>query len=77
MYRSQDILSSDDAMGSPVDINTSGIYPSAENKIDITFHVLIPIKVWGWSDKCRVHLRFGHSKLGKWKKNIGNFILVR
>lgn len=57
--------------------DTTGIDPPMNRKIDIVFHVLIPPNIWGWNDKCHVHLRFGHTHLGKWEKNIGDFSFMR
>ena len=57
--------------------NTTGLNPPPSKKIDIIFHVLIPTNIWGWNEKCRVHLRFGHIDLGKWNESIGDFVLMR
>ena len=57
--------------------DTTGLNPSLNKKIVVVFHVLIPASTWGWDDKCRVHLRFGHINLGKWKEDIGTFNFVR
>lgn len=59
------------------DGNTTGIHPPPDRKIDVVFHILIPANAWGWSEKCRVHLRFGHYNLGNWNKNVGDFHFLR
>lgn len=64
--------------GSSVDeIDTTGMYPSTDKKIEIVFHVIIPAGIWGWKENSRVRLRFGHSRLGNWKKDLGDFICLR
>lgn len=59
-----------------MEIDTTGMHPPPEKTVSVVFHVLIPTSIWGWNENCRVFLRFGHSKLGKWKKNIGDFVCV-
>lgn len=58
-------------------LNLTGFSPPPEKKVDVVLHVLIPVEAWGWNDKCRVHVRFGHFRLGNWKKDIGCFNCVR
>lgn len=54
-----------------------GINPSPEKTFRVVFHVLIPKDVWGWNNKTKVHLQFGHFKLGKWEAPIGEFECIR
>lgn len=57
------------------DPTTSGSTRSAKSRppeVTVVFHVLIPR-----NDKCRVFVRFGHPRLGKWNKDCGQFECVR
>ncbi len=60
-----------------LEIDTTGVHPPLGETASVVFHVLIPTSIWGWNENCCVFLRFGHSKLGKWKENIGDFVFVR
>ena len=60
-----------------IEVDITGVHPPPERMIEVVFNVLIPANIWGWNEKCEVHLRFGHTRLGRWKKNIGNFDLMR
>ncbi len=56
----------------------TGFHPSPKNEFTVIFHVLIPKSVWGWKDKeSYVTLRFGHRKLGKWERAVGDFKCIR
>ena len=58
------------------DVTTCGIpglNPPAHKCLAVTFHVLVPIKLWEWTDESRIHLVFGNAKLGKWKEPVGEF----
>lgn len=57
--------------------NLTGFNPPPGSKVDVVLHVLIPVDVWEWNDNCRVHVRFGHFKLGNWEKDIGDFNCVK
>ena len=39
----------------------------------LVFHAIIPLPFWEWDDKSRIFMRFGHSKLGHWEVNCGEF----
>ena len=45
--------------------------------IGIVFHVLLPHEVWGWDEKSCMHIRFGHSCLGKWIMDYGEMLPVK
>ena len=59
------------------DPDISGVSPPAGKKIAIVFHVLVPARSWKWTNECHVHLRFSHTKMGCWKKNVGDFEIAR
>lgn len=40
----------------------------------VVFHVIIPKQYWEWDDKSKVFIHFGHSRLGNWLVDIGNFV---
>jgi hypothetical protein len=39
----------------------------------LVFHAIIPLPFWEWDDKSSIFMRFGHSKLGDWEVNCGQF----
>ena len=42
------------------------------------FHAIVPLPYWEWDNKkTRMYIRFGHSKLGKWEENCGEFEVTR
>ena len=43
----------------------------------LVFHAIIPLPFWEWDDKSRIFMRFGHSKLGEWEVNCGDFKIPR
>ena len=43
----------------------------------LVFHAIIPLPFWEWDDKSRIFMRFGHSKLGEWEINCGEFKIPR
>ena len=44
----------------------------------LVFHAIVPLPYWEWDDKAtRMYIRFGHSKLGKWEENCGEFKVTR
>ncbi len=55
-----------------------GFNPSPEKQLIVIFHILIPKYAWGWKDKdSYVTLKFGHRRLGEWKRDVGDFICIR
>ena len=58
-------------------VDTTGFYPPPKKSLEVTFHVLLPKKVWNWDEKSRMHMRFSHPKLGEWKEDVGEFIIKR
>ncbi len=56
----------------------TGFNPPPEKQFTVIFHILIPKSAWGWKDKeSYVTLRFGHGRLGDWKRAVGDFICTR
>ena len=47
--------------------------PPPNRSLAVTFHVLLPIKVWNWNDNSHLQLVFGHDKMGKWDQPVGTF----
>ncbi len=45
-----------------------------KRKINVIFHILIPGKLWGWTEKSRVCLVFRDSG---WDNGVGEFIKKR
>ena len=43
----------------------------------LVFHAIIPLPFWEWDDKSRIFMRFGHSKLGDWVVDCGQFKIAR
>lgn len=50
-----------------------GLNPTHEHFVAVTFNVILPVKYWLWDETFSLSLRFGHSKLGNWKKDVGEF----
>ena len=50
-----------------------GFNPPAQKCLAITFHVLVPTKVWEWTEDSHIHLVFGHHKMGMWEQPVGDF----
>ena len=63
------ILSSSDS----IICELRGLNPPPDRTISITFHVLLPIHVWDWSDRSQIRLVFGNKDLGGWTIPVGNF----
>lgn len=53
-----------------VEVDTSGIQASPEQSIAVTFHALVSKDTWKWEANTKMTMRFGHSRLGNWKKDI-------
>ena len=58
--------------------STTGIHSSIKNSMAITFNVIIPLELWDLKKSgSRVCLRFGHTMLGNWECDIGDFSILR
>lgn len=55
------------------DSPTTGILSNCDHAVAVTFHVIVPLDYWQWDQSSHIYLRFGHTKLGSWKHDIGNF----
>ena len=59
------------------EIDMTGLNPP-ENEFTVIFHILVPKYAWGWKDKeSYVTLKFGHRRLGNWKRTSGDFKRIR
>ncbi len=56
-----------------VDLNTTEA-PKKKINVIVIFHILIPGKLWGWTEESRVCLVFNHSG---WRNGVGEFIKKR
>lgn len=59
------------------DIDTTGFHPPPEKCLEVIFHILLPMEVWNWGKKSRMHMRFSHPKLGKWNEDVGEFVIKK
>ena len=55
------------------EIDVRGLHPSPDKTLAIIFHVLLPTAAWNWGKNSTMHVRFGHPKLGGWKRDVGEF----
>ena len=53
--------------------DVSGLNVPADQSFQVTFHAIVPINLWGWSDKHEMFLVFGIQQLGYWRKHVGDF----
>ena len=53
-----------------VEVDTSGIQASTDQSITVTFHALLPKDAWKWESDTKMTMRFGHSHLGNWQKDV-------
>ena len=51
----------------------AGFNLSPDKSIAVTFHALVPKETWKWESNTIMTMRFGHSRLGKWNRNVGIF----
>ena len=50
-----------------------GLCAPADKSITISFHVLVPLDLWGWDATSKMHIHFDHKDLGAWNCNCGDF----
>lgn len=43
----------------------------------LTFHAIVHLGYWEWDNTSRIHIRFGHEKLGSWEVDCGKFQIAR
>ena len=48
-----------------------------KTSMKLVFHVILPLPYWEWDKASHMHIRFGHSKLGDWKVDCGDFEKAR
>ena len=49
-----------------------GLEATGNDRIALTFHVIVPVACWEWDSESRIHIRFGHNELGNWR-DCGEF----
>lgn len=54
-------------------IDMSGLEAAPTNYVVVTFHVLLPYQMWGWSEQTKLVITFGEQNLGNWKIGFGDF----
>ena len=52
----------------------SGLSTSSKHSVEVVFHALFPLDVWGeLVEGFHVHIRFGSHSLGDWEYDCGEF----
>lgn len=46
---------------------------NAEESVAVTFHCILPKRLWEWNEESCMHIRFEDHSLGNWKIDIGDF----
>ena len=47
------------------------------SSLNITFHVMVQMSAWSWSNDSQMTIRFGNPELGGWVKNAGELAVKR
>ena len=56
----------------PTSLPMRGLEAIGNDRIALTFHVIVPVACWEWDSESRIHIRFGHNELGNWR-DCGEF----